>query len=171
MTSIGNGGNIGRTLFGGYSLNAQPDTARILKQIFEGSSDGIIFADGEGKIRLWNSGAEQIFGYTESEALGSSLDLIVPERFRERHWEGYRRVMETGETQYGDRLLSVPGVGRDGSRISLEFTVCLIKTEGGAVDGVAAIVRDGTEGWQRERGLKQRVAELEQKLEEAGRPL
>ena len=147
-------------------MKAQPDTAWILKQIFEGSSDGIIFADGEGIIRLWNRGAERIFGYMESEALGSSLDLIVPERFRERHWEGYRRVMETGETRYGDQLLSVPGLGRDGSRISLEFTVCLVKTDSGMVDGVAAIVRDSTEGWQREHELKQRVGELEKRLGE-----
>lgn len=152
-------------------MSAQPDTAPILKQIFKGSSDGIIFADGEGKIRLWNGGAERIFGYKESEALGSTLDLIVPERFRERHWDGYRRVMETGETQYGDHLLSVPGLRRDGSRVSLEFTVALIKTDEGALEGVAAIVRDVTEGWQRERSLKQRVAELEQKLEEAGRAI
>ena len=146
----------------------QPDIPRILKQIFEGSSDGIIFADGEGKIRLWNGGAERIFGYTESEALGSTLDLIVPERFRERHWEGYRKVVETGVTQYGDRLLSVPGIRRDGRRISLEFTVCLVQTDGGVVDGVAAIVRDGTEGWLRERELKQRVAELERELDKGG---
>ncbi len=163
---VGNGGNIGRTLFGGYSLNAQPDTARILKQIFDGSSDGIIFADGEGKIRLWNGGAGRIFGYTESEALGSTLDLIVPERFREKHWEGYRRVMETGETQYGDRLLSVPGIRKDGGRVSLEFTVALIMSDDGGVEGVAAIVRDVTEGWLRERDLRQKVGELEQKLEE-----
>ena len=163
---VGNGGNIGRTLFGGYSLNAQPDTARILKQIFDGSSDGIIFADGEGIIRLWNRGSERIFGYGESEAVGATLDLIVPERFRERHWEGYRRVMETGETQYGDRLLSVPGIRKDGGRVSLEFTVALIMSDDGGVEGVAAIVRDVTEGWLRERDLKQKVGELEQKLEE-----
>ena len=150
-------------------MNAQSDMARILKQIFEESSDGIIYADGEGKIRLWNGGAERIFGYTESEALGSTLDLIVPERFRERHWEGYRRVIKTGETQYGDQLLAVPGIGRDGRRISLEFTVCLVKTDDESVDGVAAIVRDGTDGWLRERELKQRVAELERRLEEAGK--
>ena len=100
--------------------------------------------------------------------MGSSLDLIVPERFRERHWEGYRRVVETGETEYGDRLLSVPGIRRDGSRISLDFTVVLIKGDDGEMEGVAAIMRDATESWQRERGLKQRVAELERRLEEAG---
>ena len=147
-------------------MKAQPDTARILKQIFHGSSDGIIFADGEGIIRLWNRGAERIFGYGESEAVGSTLDLIVPERFRERHWEGYRRVMETGETQYGDRLLSVPGIRKDGGRVSLAFTVALIMSDDGGVEGVAAIVRDVTEGWLRERDLKQKVGELEQKLEE-----
>lgn len=147
----------------------QSDTARILKQIFEGSADAIIFADSGGAIRLWNRGAERIFGYTESEAIGSTLDLIVPERFRERHWEGYRRAMETGETQYGDRLLSVPGVRRDGSRVSLEFTVALVRSKEGKMEGVAAILRDVTEGWQRERALERRVGELEQKLEEAGK--
>ncbi len=149
-------------------MNGKPDTTRLFEQIFEGSSDAVIFADGDGKIRLWNGGAERIFGYGESEALGASLDLIVPERFRERHWEGYRRVVETGETEYGDKLLSVPGIRRDGSRISLEFTVVLIKGDDGEMEGVAAIMRDATEGWQRERGLKQRVAELERRLEEAG---
>ena len=149
-------------------MNEEPDRVRILKQIFEVSGDGIIFADREGKIRLWNGGAERIFGYTESEALGSTLDLIVPERFRDRHWDGYRRVIETGETQYGDQLLSVPGVRGDGSRISIEFTVSLVKTDEGEAEGVAAIVRDATEGWQRERELKRRVAELEQRLEEGG---
>ena len=163
------GGTSGATHVKGRTLNTQRDTARILKQIFEGSGDGIIFADAEGKIRLWNVGAERIFGYTESEALGSTLDLIVPERHRERHWEGYRRVVETGDTQYGDRLLSVPGLRRDGSRVSLEFTVALIKSDEGDVEGVAAIVRDVTEGWQRERALKQRLGELEQRLEEAGK--
>ena len=149
-------------------MNEEPDKLRILKQIFEGSGDAIVFADRDGKIRLWNGGAERIFGYGESEALGSTLDLIVPERFRERHWEGYHRVVETGETQYGDRLLSVPCIRRDGSRISLEFTVVLIRGDDGEVEGVAAIMRDATAGWQRERELKRRVEELERKLEESG---
>ncbi len=149
-------------------MNEEADKLRILKQIFAGSGDAIVFADRDGKIRLWNGGAEQIFGYGESDVLGSTLDLIVPERFRERHWEGYHRVVETGETQYGDRLLSVPGIRRDGGRISLEFTVVLIKRDDGEVEGVAAIMRDATAGWQRERELKRRVEELERKLEESG---
>ncbi len=150
-------------------MSAQPDTHRILKQIFEGSSDAIIVADRDGTVRLWNRGAERIFGYTEPEALGSTLDLIVPERHRERHWEGYRVVVATGETQYGDRLLSVPGVRKDGSRVSLEFTVTLVKSDDGDVEGVAAILRDVTEGWQRERALKQKIGELEQRLAEGGK--
>ena len=149
-------------------MNEESDKLRILKQIFEGSGDAIVFADRDGKIRLWNGGAERIFGYGESEALGSTLDLIVPERFRERHWEGYHRVVKTGETQYGDRLLSVPGIRRDGGRISLEFTVVLIEGDDGEIEGVAAIMRDATKGWQRERELKRRVEELERKLEETG---
>ena len=149
-------------------MNEEADKLRILKQMFAGSGDAIVFADRDGMIRLWNGGAERMFGYEESEALGSSLDLIVPERLRERHWEGYQRVVETGETQYGDRLLSVPGIRRDGNRISLEFTVVLIKGDDGEVEGVAAIMRDATEGWQRERELKRQVEELERKLEESG---
>ena len=131
----------------GSVLNVQPNAAWILKQIFAGSGDAIVFADRDGKIRLWNGGAERIFGYGESEALGSTLDLIVPERFRDRHWEGYHRVVETGETQYGDRLLSVPGIRRDGGRISLEFTVVLIKGDEGQVEGC------GGDNERRNRGL------------------
>lgn len=151
-------------------MDSDSNSTRLPKQIVDGSADAIIFADEQGIIRLWNRGAERIFGYSELEALGSTLDLIVPERFRERHWDGYRRVMDTGETQYGDRLLSVPGMRGDGGRISLEFTVSLIKSDDGEIEGVAAILRDVTEGWQRERELKQRIAALEEKLEEGGIP-
>lgn len=125
------------------------------------AGDAIIAAAPDGRILLWNPAAERLFGYTEAEALGQPLDLIVPERFRARHWEGYRRVMRTGSTQYGSRVLRVPAERKDGQRISIAFTVALLFTPSREVKAIAAIVRDETERWQEERALRDRVAELE----------
>jgi PAS domain S-box-containing protein len=130
---------------------------RIVQQIPE----AVIFADRHGVIRLWNRGAESIFGYSAEEALGQSLDLIIPERFRARHWDGYRQVMATGVTSYGRRLLAVPASRKDGQRISIEFSIALLKDEHGAVTGAAAIVRDVTARWHAERDLRKRLAALE----------
>lgn len=132
----------------------------LCQQIVEKTYDAIIFADREGLIRLWNSGAKAMFGYTTEEALGQSLDLIIPERFRERHWEGYKRVMETGVTKYGKDLLAVPAIRKDGTRISLEFTIVLVGDESGKLLGTAAVIRDVTERWERDKELRQRLAAL-----------
>lgn len=140
----------------------QPSTQEWLcRQIVEQSQEAIIFADREGIIQLWNTGAETIFGYQAEEALGQSLDLIVPERLRNRHWQGYRRVMATGVTQYGRELLAVPATRKDGARISLEFTVVLLRDPSGDLLGIAAILRDVTARWQRERDMRARLEALE----------
>lgn len=133
----------------------------LCRQIVEGAQDAIIVADRDGLIRLWNPGAEAMFGYQAAAALGQSLDLIIPERLRERHWEGYRRVMATGVTRYGREVLAVPGLRKDGTRLSLEFTVVLLRDAGGAPEGVAAIIRDVTARWEREKALRDRLAALE----------
>jgi PAS domain S-box-containing protein len=125
------------------------------------SRDAIIFADREGIIRLWNAGAEAMFGYRAAEMEGRNLDLIIPENLRTRHNEGYRRVMATGHSRYAAELLAVPGLRKDGVRISLEFTITLIKDDRGEVLGAAAILRDVTARRQREQELKKRLAELE----------
>ena len=125
------------------------------------SNDAIMFSDKSGIIRLWNGGAERMFGYTSLEALGQSLDLIIPENLRQRHWDGYFRVMESGTSHYSIDLLSAPALQKGGSRISTEFSMALIKDANGTMLGVASIIRDVTARWQREKELKERIKELE----------
>ena len=139
----------------------------LCRRIVEATPDAVIFADREGTIRLWNAGAEAMFGYAAAQAIGQSLDLIVPERQRSRHWEGFRRVMETGVTRYGRELLAVPAVRSDGTRISLEFSVALLRDAAGELTGISAILRDVTERWERERDLRRRLTEAEAQRGEA----
>lgn len=134
----------------------------LFRQIVEEMPEAVIFADRQGMVRLWNRAAETMFGYSADEALGQSLDLIVPERFRARHWEGYRHVMATGVTSYGQRLLAVPAMRKDGQRISIEFSIALLKDGRGEVTGAAAVVRDVTARWQAEREQRRRLAALEE---------
>jgi PAS domain S-box-containing protein len=138
-----------------------PDDAVDLPALARAAGDAIIVADPEGRIRFWNPAAERIFGFAAGEALGASLDLIIPERFRARHWDGYREVMRTGRTRYGTEVLRVPAVRKDGQRISIAFTVALLMGADGAVAGIGAIVRDETARWTEEQSLRRRVAELE----------
>lgn len=125
------------------------------------SGDAIMFSDREGVIRLWNSGAEKMFGFTAEEALGQSLDLIIPENLRVRHWDGYGRVMESGSSRYSTDLLSAPALQKGGLRISTEFSMVMVKDEAGEMLGVAAIIRDVSARWQREKELKERIKALE----------
>ena len=137
------------------------NTEIIYRQIIENSQDAILFADREGIIELWNSGAEAIFGYTKEEVRGKSLDLIVPEKLRQRHWDGYQKVMNTGKTRYGKELLKVPAIRKDGTSISVEFTIVLVRNQRNEIIGTAAIIRDVTERWKQEKELKQKLKLLE----------
>ncbi len=138
----------------------------LCRRIVENSPTAILFADREGKIRLWNAGAETMFGYTAQEALGQSLDLIVPDRQRARHWEGWVKVMATGVTKYGRDPLAVPAMRKDGSRISIEFNVVLIRADSGDLAGVAAMVQDVTARWQKQKEMSTRLTALEASAKE-----
>jgi PAS domain S-box-containing protein len=135
-----------------------------LQGFVNAAGDAIIAATTDGKIHFWNPAAERIFGFTAAEALGTSLDLIIPERFRERHWQGYREVMATGRTKYGAQVLRVPARHKEGRSLSIAFTVTLLTTAAGKVDMIAAIVRDETDRWNEERAMRRRLTELEQQV-------
>ncbi|MDD2899460.1 MAG: PAS domain S-box protein [Desulfuromonadaceae bacterium] len=141
---------------------------RLLIEAVNDAPDAILISDREGIISYWNSGAEQMFGHTAAEAVGQSLDLIIPENLRGRHWDGYHRVMASGETKYKTGLLSSPGIRKDGSRVSLEFSMVLLHDEAGQLQGCASIMRDVTERWKKEKELKERLTVCESKL--AGSP-
>ena len=125
------------------------------------SAEAIVVTDPAGIILLWNDGATRIFGYSAVEAMGQSLDIIIPEKLRERHWKGYFQTMATGYTRYGDKLLSVPAAHRDGQRLSIEFSVALLRDDAGQIVGISAIMREITERRNAEKELRTKLAELE----------
>ena len=132
-----------------------------LAELVRTLADAVVIADGHGTIVLWNDAAARLFGWPAADAVGESLDIIIPERQRDRHWTGYRRTMDTGHTDYGDRLLEVPALHRDGQRLSIAFTVTLLKGSGEKVPfGIAAVIRDETARWQERRRLNEELASL-----------
>jgi PAS domain S-box-containing protein len=135
--------------------------ARLGDAVLGAVADAIVYADHEGVIRYWNPGAERVFGFTAAEAVGRSVDLIIPEPQRARHWAGFRKVMATGESRYGHGdILAVPGLRHDGARISLEFTIVPIHAEDGRMEGMIAIMRDVTRRFEEMRALRRENAAL-----------
>jgi PAS domain S-box-containing protein len=134
-----------------------------LHQLIEAIGDAVVVSNVAGKITLWNRAAQEMFGYTAAEALGQNLDIITPERFRTRHWEGYHHSMETGTTKYGKQTLRVPAIHKDGHSLSIAFTVAMLHDDDHQVSGVVAVIRDETTRFLEEKKLKQRLDELESK--------
>jgi PAS domain S-box-containing protein len=134
------------------------------RRLVEGAPEAILFADREGLVRAWNPGAEAMFGWSASEILGRTMDVIIPERLRGRHWDGWRKVLETGVTRYsGKELLAVPAIRKDGTGLSIEFSIQIVRDDAGALLGFGAVVRDVTERWQKDKALRLRLKELEGK--------
>lgn len=135
-----------------------------LNQLVAAVGDAIVVSDAQGLITLWNPGAERMFGFTQAEAMGQSLDIIIPERQRERHWEGYVKTMETGITRYGADVLRVPAINKAGESMSISFTVGMLFKADGKVDSIAAVMRDETRKFQQDKALRARLRELEGQL-------
>ena len=145
-------------------------TTTDLKQLIEAVGDAIVASDAGGAITLWNPGAQRMFGFTEEEALGQSLDIIIPQRQQQRHWDGYHKTMATGKTRYGNDVLRVPAVHKDGHGLSIAFTVALLYTPDNKVSAIVAVIRDETTRFAEERSLRKRLTELEGQLVPQGNP-
>src|SRR5229473_761826 len=145
-------------------MNTLVRTSIDYAQLVEVIGDAIVVSDASGTINVWNPAAERLFGFTQAEALGNSLDLIVPKRLRERHWAGYRKTMASGETRYAHDLLRVPAVHKDGRTLSIAFTVGLLFGPQREVIGIVAVIRDETTRFAEERNLRKRIEELERHM-------
>jgi PAS domain S-box-containing protein len=135
----------------------------LFQAVVEQAPDAVIFADCEGAIRLWNRGAETVFGYSAAEVLGNSLDVIIPERFRRAHWDGFQKAIDTGQTKYKNKVLTTRSVHKDGSKLYVDLSFGLVKAEDGTVVGALAVGRDCTARHLAEGALRTRIAELEGK--------
>jgi PAS domain S-box-containing protein len=142
---------------GASGLNAALH-AQLADAILDAAADAIVASDPDGIIRFWNPGAMRIFGFTAEEAVGRSLDIIIPERLRARHWEGYAAMMRSGRSRYGaGEVLAVPGIRKDGSQVSLEFTLVALKDDRDRVSGLVAVMRDVTARFEELKALRQRL--------------
>lgn len=137
------------------------------EQLANAIGDAIVISDAAGDITYWNPAATRMFGYTQEEAFGKTLDLIIPERLRGRHWEGYHKTMATGQTRYGNDVLRVPAVDKAGKALSISFTVALLHSPQGELNGIVALIRDETARFQEERALKKRITELEAQAQQS----
>src|SRR3954452_5198161 len=133
--------------------------AGLAEALLHSASDAVIATDRDGRITFWNPGAERIFGFSAAETIGQSLDLIIHDNLRTRHWAGYRHAMATGESRYGHGdLLSVPGLTKDGRRISVEFTIAMLRDELDRPGGTVAILRDVSKRFEEVRELRRKLA-------------
>ena len=137
------------------------DPDEIGRAVLASAADAVIASDREGRITFWNAGAERIFGFAADEAIGRSLDIIIPEPYRARHWAGYDETIRTGQSRYGaGDVLAVPGLRKDGTRNSIEFTIAVIKNADGGVTTMAAVIRDVTNRFEETKALKLELARL-----------
>lgn len=128
--------------------------------IFECMSEALIFADPRGVIRMWNPGAESLFGHTAADALGQSLDLIIPERLRKPHWEGFDRALRLGATAHGRRSIITRALHKSGQQLYVDMSFAVVRNRAGETTGAMAVARDATDRYLEEKNLRHQLADL-----------
>jgi PAS domain S-box-containing protein len=146
------------------AVDDTPQTAELYRAIAEAASDAVIYAGRDGVIVLWNRGAELLFGYPAAEAVGQSLDLIIPERLRSGHWQGFHRSIETGQTRYTDRVMTTRSMHRDGRKLYVDLSFGLVRNASGDPIGAFAIGRDSTARHAADAEQRTRLTRLEAQL-------
>ena len=129
--------------------------------VIEHTADAVIYADRDGTIRIWNAAAEALFGFPRAAAIGQRLDLIIPERLRAAHWEGFHRAVASGRTRLGGRAMITRSLNAAGATIYVEMSFALVCDDDGAVLGSVAVARDATQRREDERKLQERIRALE----------
>lgn len=109
--------------------------------IVQQCADAMIFADRDGRIQLWNDAAEHLFGFTAEQAVGQSLDIVIPEHLRARHWAGYRMAMESGATKHSGRPMLTKGLHRSGATLYAEMSFAVVSEITRGVLGSIAVAR------------------------------
>jgi PAS domain S-box-containing protein len=145
-------------------MSSNIDSSIDFQALVTSVGDGIMASDAQGLITLWNPACERMFGFTQADAIGKSLDLIIPQRQQKPHWDGYHKTMETGKTKYGNDVLRVPAVHKDGHTLSIAFTVSMLHNPDGSVSAIVAVIRNESVKFAEERALKKRINELEMQL-------
>lgn len=136
-------------------------------QLFEAivaqTPDAIIFADCDRLVQVWNRGAEAVFGFSAAEIIGCSLDIIIPDRFRRAHWEGFRQAIASGRTQHGDHVRTTRATHKLGHRLYVDLSFGLVMNGAGSVIGSVAVGRECSERYVSVKALREQLAELERK--------
>ncbi|GHD44095.1 PAS domain S-box-containing protein [Marinobacter persicus] len=138
----------------------------VMGRLIEQNPDAMIFADTEGRILVWNEAAERVFGFTKEQAIGESLDIIIPEKLREPHWRGYDEAIKNAGTKYWGQSMPTKAIHSEGSMIYVELGFSIVLDDDGKVIGVLSSGRDITERFQKEKENKKRLAELEKAQKE-----
>jgi PAS domain S-box-containing protein len=143
------------------------EEAALSRALVDHLADALIFADREGLIRVWNAGAEAVFGYPADEVLGRRLDLLIPERLRPAHWTAFDAAVETGRMKYGRDAMTTRSMHRDGSDLYVDLSFALVRDDAGEVLGSVAVARDITHRFLKEKAARKRLAELEARVKTA----
>lgn len=145
------------------AVQIDPTTAtRLIQQ----APDAVILAGTDGTIEVWNPAAERVFGVAAADAIGQSLDMIIPERFREAHWTGFDRALNDRATKYAGEALATRAQRADGETIYVEMSFAIVLDDGGEAIGALAHARDITERFQQEREQRKKLADLEKTVAE-----
>lgn len=141
---------------------AAGDVAQVPYQgVVEQLPDAVIVSDRQGVIRIWNRAAEELFGFAAAEAIGQSLDIIIPERFREAHWNAFDQAVVNGRTRLGSQVRTTRSMHKQGHKLYVDLSFGLVTDEAGSVVGATAVARDCTARFEADKALRKRVADLE----------
>ena len=137
-----------------------PDTENFSADILQCMPEAMIFADLDGIIQRWNPGAETVFGFTAAESIGQSLDMIIPERMRKAHWDGYNKAILRGGTIPGRTSMVTRSLHKSGEQIYIDMSFAMVKDSAGNMLGSLAIARDATKRFLEEKSLRKQLNEL-----------